>query len=64
MKKVVGAIKNNIFKKDMKLWILKLLHKGRKEELSVQCVLAENWNLEVDWYTGRFDIVAQVSNMP
>lgn len=51
MKKVVGAIKNNILKKDMKLWILKLLHKGRIEELSVQCVLAENWNLEVDFGT-------------
>lgn len=43
---------------------MKLLHKGRIEELSVHSVSGGNWNLEVDWYTGRFDIVAQVSNMP
>lgn len=65
MKKVVGAIKNNLLKKRHEIMNLEII--AQRQNRGTKCSVCVGGKLKFRgrlWYTGRFDIVAQVSNMP
>lgn len=63
MKKVVGAMKNNLLKKRHEIMNHEIIaqRQNRRTKCS-QCVRGKLKFRGRLWYTGRFDIVAQVSN--